>query len=163
MPYRLDYRLDAAEGWVTRSLELAAVGERWSRRLALSRSADGEWRAATDRSGDVELPEPAGTLDGLDDALDCDLGFSPLTNAMPVAREGLAHGPGAGDFVMAWVAVPALTVAASAQRYEHVRREPDGAVVRYVDRGLFDGFTAELEYDRDGLVRLYPELARRVN
>jgi hypothetical protein len=34
--------------------------------------------------------------------------------------------------------------------------------VRYVDRGLFDGFTAELELDRDGLVVHYPGLAERV-
>jgi len=50
----------------------------------------------------------------------------------------------------------------SAQRYEHVRRTAHGSVVRYVDRGLFDGFEAELELDADGLVVRYPELAMRV-
>jgi hypothetical protein len=34
-------------------------------------------------------------------------------------------------------------------------------VVRFVDRGQFDGFTAELELDRDGLVVRYPGLAER--
>jgi len=43
-----------------------------------------------------------------------------------------------------------------------VRRTAHGSVVRYVDRGLFDGFEAELELDADGLVVRYPELAMRV-
>jgi uncharacterized protein len=162
LPYRLDYSLDASDRWITAELELQAVGDGWSRRLMLRRSADGAWRAQVDAEGAARLPDPGGSLDGLGEALDCDIGFSPLTNAMPVAREDLARGPGAADFVMAWVAVPALTVEASPQRYEHVRLEADGAIVRYVDRGLFEGFTAELEYDRDGFVRVYPELARRV-
>jgi hypothetical protein len=35
-------------------------------------------------------------------------------------------------------------------------------VVRYVDVGAHAGFTSDLEVDGDGLVRLYPGLARRV-
>jgi hypothetical protein len=35
-------------------------------------------------------------------------------------------------------------------------------VVRYSDLGAHDGFSAELELDADGLVRVYPELARIV-
>jgi hypothetical protein len=102
----------------------------------------------------------AATLGG---ALDCDLGFSPLTNLMPVRRHGLHEHDGAADFVMAWVSVPDLEVFASAQRYEHVRREGSKAVVRFVDRGRFAGFTADLELDADGLVLTYPDLARRVS
>jgi hypothetical protein len=94
----------------------------------------------------------------IEGALDCDLGLSPLTNAMPVHRTGLLHRPGAEDFLMTWVSVPDLVVHASAQRYEHVRP----GVVRYVDRGQFEGFTAELAFDADGLVLDYPGLARRV-
>ena len=58
--------------------------------------------------------------------------------------------------------VPDLGLHPSRQRYEHVRRNAHKAVVRYVDLGLFRGFTSELELDRDGLVLLYPQLARRV-
>jgi hypothetical protein len=43
-----------------------------------------------------------------------------------------------------------------------VRRQEDGALVRFVDLGLFEGFTAELELDTDGFARVYPGLARRV-
>jgi hypothetical protein len=63
---------------------------------------------------------------------------------------------------MAWVSVPDLELLASPQRYEHVRTGGPGAIVRFLDRGLFDGFTAELPLDRDGLVIDYPGLARRI-
>jgi len=81
---------------------------------------------------------------------------------MPIARSGLADRPGAEDFLMAWISVPDLGVVASAQRYEHVRAGENGAFVRYVDRGLFLGFEAELALDPSGLVRLYPGLAEAV-
>jgi uncharacterized protein len=140
--YRLDYRLDATDGWRTRSLELA-IGDR---RVLLERDDGDRWRLEGD-------PRP-----DLDGAQDCDLAFSPLTNLMPIRRRGLADRPGAEDFLMAWMTVPELTVIASAQRYEHVRR----GLVRFVDRGLFEGFTAELELDEDGLARVYPGLAEQV-
>ena len=54
--------------------------------------------------------------------------------------------------------MPDLSLHASRQRYEHVRP----GVVRFTDLGLHEGFTAELELDADGLVLLYPELARRL-
>jgi hypothetical protein len=160
IPYRLDYALDAGDGWITRGLRVEARGDGWSRRLRLGRDADGSWKADGEADGEIELPEPGGSLAGLERALDCDLGYSPLTNLMPVRRERLDERPGARDFVMAWVRVPALSVHASAQRYEHVTADADGATVRFLDRGLFDGFVAE--YDLDGLVRTYPELARRL-
>jgi hypothetical protein len=58
---------------------------------------------------------------------------------------------------MACVDVPSLTVHESEQRYEHLAP----GIVRYVDRGRFEGFTAELELDPDGLVLRYPGLAER--
>ena len=63
---------------------------------------------------------------------------------------------------MAWISVPDLGVVASAQRYEHVRADAEGSVVRFLDRGLFPGFEAELHLDGSGLVRVYPGLAERV-
>jgi hypothetical protein len=43
-----------------------------------------------------------------------------------------------------------------------VRAGLKDAVVRYTDRGVHDGFTAELLLDREGLVVEYPGLARVV-
>ncbi|MDQ3991777.1 MAG: putative glycolipid-binding domain-containing protein [Actinomycetota bacterium] len=158
--YRLDYQLDASEDFVTRSLRAEAAGEDWSRRLDLTHDGDGVWRCDVEEEGVVELPPAGGDLDAVRGALDCDLAFSPLTNLMPVRRHGMLERRGEIDFLMAWVSVPDLGVHPSRQRYEHVRRDADGAVVRYVGR---DGsFVSELVFDTEGIVRLYPQLARRI-
>ncbi|MGD9694230.1 MAG: putative glycolipid-binding domain-containing protein [Thermoleophilia bacterium] len=159
LPYRLDYALDAAAGFVTRALDVTVTGDGWRRMLRLARDpSSGAWTIAARAEGDAPLPPPGGDAPALAGALDCDLGLSPLTNAMPVAREALARRAGGADLVMAWVSVPDLAVRASPQRYEHVAP----AVVRYVDRGEFEGFTVELRLDADGLVIDYPGLAERV-
>jgi hypothetical protein len=148
-PYRLDYRLETSAGWVTQALEVHAAGEGWTRSLRLTRDDDGRWSA-----GDAALPSPA----ALTGALDCDLGLSPLTNAMPVLRSALHRRAGAVGLTTAWVSVPDLRVHASRQRYEHLRTTPEGAVVRFSS----GDFTADLVVDPDGLVVDYPQLARRV-
>jgi hypothetical protein len=164
LPYRLDYRLDASgEGGVTRSLRITSVGEGWERRLRLERDPGGEWTAEVASQGELDLPAPGGAVHDLGEALDCDLGFSPLTNTMPVLRHRLHRQPGRADFVMAWISVPDLGVQVSGQRYEHLGINSDGATVKYAS--VEDGretFTADLEIDHDGLVRHYPGLARRV-
>ena len=164
VPYRLDYRLDATgEHFVTRSLRVEAIGEGWERRLRLERDDAGEWTAEVGAVGDADMPAPGGATDLLSEALDCDLGLSPLTNAMPVHRHSLDTGPGQVDFLMAWVSVPSLAVHASRQRYTHLSRGADGATVRFEE--LEDEkvtFTSDLEFDRDGLVQVYPKLCRRI-
>jgi uncharacterized protein len=159
LPYRLRYTLHTDEVFRTRLLDVRAEGDGWARTLHLTADGAGSWGCGTTAEGDAGLPPPGCDPAILAGALDCDLAFSPLTNFMPVRRTGLAERPGTADFLMAWVTVPSLQVLASAQRYEHVRAGPGGAVVRYVDRGLFPGFTAELELDPDGLVVVYPGLA----
>jgi hypothetical protein len=144
-------------------LRVAAVGEGWERRLWLERNPGGEWTAGFDSEGEFDLPAPGGDALDLSEALDCHLGFSPLTNTMPVLRHRLHRQPGQADFVMAWIAVPDLEVHVSDQRYEHLGVNSDGATVKYAS--VEDGretFTADLELDHDGLVRHYPGLARRV-
>jgi hypothetical protein len=160
LPYRLRYTLHTDDWFRTRLLDVRAEGDGWARTLRLTADGAGSWACATTAEGDTDLPPPGCDPAVLAGALDCDLAFSPLTNFMPVRRAGLAGRPGTADFLMAWVTVPSLEVLASAQRYEHVRAGPDGAVVRFVDRGLFPGFTAELELDSDGLIVVYPGLAR---
>jgi hypothetical protein len=137
-PYRAAYELEARGNWVTRRLrvEVAGVGS-----LELRHDGKGTWAGVPN----------AAELEG---ALDCDLAFSPLTNVMPVRRHRLHEQPGAADFTVAWVSLPDLAVHRSEQRYEHV--EPGRVRFRSGD------FTADLELDEDGLVVLYPGLARRV-
>ena len=164
VPYRLDYRLDATgERFVTRSLHVEAVGEGWERRLRLERDDGGEWTAEAGGAGDADMPAPGGATDLLSDALDCDLGLSPLTNAMPVHRHSLDTDPGQVDLLMAWVSVPGLAVHASRQRYTHVSHGADSATVRF--ENLEDEevtFRSDLVFACDGLIQLYPKLARRI-
>jgi uncharacterized protein len=157
-PFRVDYRL-AAPGFVTRELEVRARAEGWRRHLLLRHHGSGAWDAVVEEKGDVPGGPWDGSLPDLSEALDIDIENSPLTNTMPILRNGFQR-EGSGDLLMAFVTTPTLRVEASAQRYEHVRAIEDGSVVRYISR---DGdFTAELELDVDGLLRFYPRLARRV-
>jgi hypothetical protein len=139
-PYRVDYELLTAPGFVTERLIARARDAEGSRTVELLRASDGAWTA----NGEP-LPEVEG-------ALDCDLAFSPLTNFMPARRLGAEP----VDLVMAWVSVPDLGVRRSEQRYEPI----DDHRVRFVS--LDSDFVAELELDDDGLVTRYPRLAELV-
>jgi hypothetical protein len=162
VPYRLDYSLVAGDDFITHNLEVEARGDGWARRLLLVRDQSGDWRSESSQEGDAELPPAGGDVEAFRGARDCDLALSPLTNTMPIRRHALHVRPGAVDYLMAWVSVPDLGLHASRQRYEHVRRQAEGAVVRYVDLGAHRGFTSELVVDKDGVVFVYPDLARRV-
>lgn len=156
--YRLDYRLEAGPAWVTRLLEVRAVGEGWERSARLGRDDAGRWTYRHVEAGEADLPATGCDTDALEGALDCDLGLSPLTNAMPVLRHHLHRRAGAVESTMAWMSVPDLAVVASVQRYEHLRTTRAGAVVRFAS----GDFTADLLVDDDGFVVDYPDLAHRV-
>ncbi len=158
--YRLDYRLETGAAFITQLLTVVAAGEGWERQMRLVRHADGHWDCETTEEGDAPLPPSGGDVAAVRGALDCDLARSPLTNLMPVRRHRLHERPGEVDFLMAWVSVPDLGLHPSEQRYEHVGREGDYAVVRYV--GRHRDFVGDLVFDHDGIVEHYPGLARRV-
>jgi hypothetical protein len=158
-PFRVDYRLECAEAFVTRELEAVAIADGWRRELLLRHDGAGGWRAQVADDGDVPGGPWRGELPDLSAALDIDIENSPLTNTMPILRHGFAHG-GSGDFLMAYVRTPSLRIEASPQRYEHVRASDQRSVVRYLS--LDGDFTAELELDRDGVLVHYPQLARRL-
>jgi hypothetical protein len=143
--YRVDYRLEVPNDWITRRLEVDAAGAGWKRSVVLEHDGAGAWTCNGERHA------------ALDGALDCDLAFSPLTNVMPIRRHELHENQGSCDFLMAWVSVPDLEVHASPQRYVRVRDR----VVRFV--ALDGDFRADLELDEDGLIVRYPRLAERVS
>lgn len=159
-PYRLDYELTTAKGYVTTELRVRAVGEAWHRALDVRRAASGQWSCTVEVDGSFAGPAPGGDLGILDGALDCDLARSPLTNSMPVLRHSLHESGGPIDFLMAWVSVPDLVVHPSRQRYSFVRREGRERIVRY--ESLDGDFVAEIRFDERGLVLDYPGIARRV-
>ncbi len=157
--YRLDYKLETRSDFITSGLLVTARGGGWSRRLDLRRLRSGRWTARTSCHGNAEMPAPGADMTAFDEALDCDLALSPLTNSMPVLRHGLLDGGGPVDFLMAWVSVPDLSVHASRQRYTFLCKSGDISVVRYESESR--DFVAELPFDADGLVIDYPGIGRR--
>ncbi len=157
--YRLDYKVETRSDFITSGLLVTARGEGWSRRLDLRRLRSGRWTARTSSRGNAEMPAPGGDMTAFDEALDCDLALSPLTNSMPVIRRGLLEGGGPVDFLMAWVSVPDLSVHPSRQRYTFLRKSGDISVVRYESESR--DLVAELTFDANGLVIDYPGIGRR--
>jgi hypothetical protein len=163
LAYRLDYRLDASHGFVTTVMDVHVAGEGWRRSLCLDHDGHGSWKAKVTSEGAPSLPPATGSTDGLEEARDCDLGFSPMTNLLPVRRHELIERVGGVEIVTAWISVPELVLQPYRQRYDHLRATEHGAIVRFLDLGLSHGFRADLELDRDGIVEVYPQLARRVH
>ncbi len=167
VPCRMAYALWTGPGFVTRRLRVTTRGDGWRRVLDLRRRDDGTWTADARAGGHGPfvngrpLAAPgadADVLDALRGADDCDLGWCPLTNTMPVLRRRLlVPGPPA-DFTMAWVSVPDLAVRRSDQRYTFIRQVDDDTIVRYES----GSFSADVRFDPAGFVVDYPGLGRRL-
>lgn len=145
-PYWLEYEFETGDDFVTRALTVTVQRGEDARALEL-RNENERWTANGKR-----LPE-------MSEALDCDLGLCPLTNTMPILRYDLHTKPGRHEFLMAWVAVPELTVRPSRQIYTHLGTASEGARVRYES----GDFASDLLVDHDGLVVEYPQLATRLS
>ncbi|MFC9292874.1 putative glycolipid-binding domain-containing protein [Streptomyces sp. NPDC057011] len=143
-PYWVAYALETGDAYVTSRLHVTIETAASTRTLDLRNEA-GRWTVDGEHRPD------------LDGALDCDLGLCPLTNTMPVLRHGLHRQPGTEPhpFLMAWVAVPGLEVTANRQTYTHLARAEHGARIRYES----GDFSSDVEFDEEGLVLDYPELA----
>ena len=94
------------------------------------------------------------------EALDCDLGLSPVTNLMPILRHDLLSGGGPVELITACVSVPDLGVRPDGQRYSYLRGGPDHHVVRF--EATDGSFAADITVDREGLVVDYPGIGRRL-
>jgi uncharacterized protein len=147
-PYRARYQIDCDGAWAVRRARVELLEEP-ARALDLRADGHGRW---TDGATGAAL--------SLDGCVDVDVFPSPFTNTLPIRRlPDLAIGrPVALD--VAWVVLPELTVQVARQEYTLLARGVDGARWRF--RALGSDFAAELSVDRDGLVRDYPEIARRV-
>jgi uncharacterized protein len=146
----LDYELTTGANYATTKLVTRARGDGWSWWMYLKRSHKGIWRAPNQARGVVRLKAPGGDMSLLKGAMDCDLAWSPLTNAMPLLRHDQLRGGGSVDFLMAWVSVSDVHVYPSAQRYTFLRFDGGHSVVRY--ESISSGFTAEIVFDSEGFV-----------
>ena len=101
-PFRVDYRLEAPDDFVTQELELTATAEGWRRQLVLRHDGSGGWSAELEDDGEAPGGPWGGELPDLSEARDIDIQNSPLTNTMPILRHGFDR-EGSGDFLMAFV------------------------------------------------------------
>lgn len=132
MPWRIEYAIELDSAGRTRRLAIVADG------IDLVLEADGQGRWT--RKGEIVMDDP--------DALDCDLGFSPSTNTLPIRRLGLAIGE-TREIAVAWVLFPSFEVVLGRQSYERLAER----TWRYRSAG----FEADLTVDEDGLVDAYYE------
>lgn len=138
-PACLRYHLACDSAW--RSLKGSVRGWVGARPIDLSieRTADDHWTLNGERASHV------------DSCLDLDFGFTPATNLSQVRRLALSV-QGAADVPVAWLDVATGALEVLHQRYE--RR--DESSYRY-EAPRF-GYTAVLQVDPTGFVRLYPGL-----
>ncbi|WBB82439.1 putative glycolipid-binding domain-containing protein [Micromonospora sp. WMMD882] len=166
VPWTCRYTLSAAADWSTVRLEVEATGAGWSRGVRLERQPD-RWRIVANEQGDLDaalraVGRPPAGLPGTDDparladAVDVDLGGSPLFNTLPVRRLGLldAAADSRRRIQVAWVLVPSLLVVPAEQTYTALGAGRVGFAS--------DTFRTEIEVDADGYVTRYPGLADRV-
>ena len=138
-PARLDYRVECDRSWRSRSASVEGwIGAR-PIEIVIERADDGR-----------RLLNGA-AVQGLDDCIDVDFGFTPATNLLQLRRIALAVGD-AADAPVAWLDVPAGTLVRLEQRYHRLTDE------RYSYDAPRFAYHADLEVTPDGFVRNYPGL-----
>jgi hypothetical protein len=147
-PVLVHYVVALGTDWSTRVVEIAmrAGAASKPRQLKLTVSPDHHWQIERDPGPDPALPvDDAAALHGL---IDIDLGFSPVTNTLPIRRLDPAIGE-AVAVTAAWVRFPELTIEPLPQRYMRLAER------RYRYESAGGAFVAEIEVDDLGLVTTY--------
>jgi hypothetical protein len=149
--FTASYRLVVAENGTLQRLSVTSASAARERSITLNRTEDGYWLLDTGSGG--SRAEFAG-------AVDVDLQFSPLFNALPIRRLGLHRGPGTHQLPVVFVSVPTLEVELVYQQYRGVSAlDADGrAVVEFQQ----DDYLQEITVDSDGILLDYPGLAARL-
>ena len=142
---RLDHRWLLTPDWRVQSVEV----ERWN--------AEGHQQLRLARAGATGWEANGAARPDLDGAEEPDLSVTPFCNTFPIRRVPQTVGDSL-TLDTAFIDGETLSVTRSRQRYE---RQGPGRL-RFVDLGLFEGFTADLEVDGDGLVKTYEGLFERV-
>jgi hypothetical protein len=153
-PYRLVYELRTGDDYVTEELRVKAWSAGWDREIIVTREPEGRWTVDMAERGEGAPAWQEPEVAKLADALDCDLGFSPLFNSLPVLRHRMRTGGEPRDLVMTWISVPDLVVRRSDQRYTPL----GGGRVNFASAD----FSADIHFDEQGLVRLYEDFLERV-
>ncbi len=128
-------------------LRTATVSE--ERQCSLSRTEDGAWLVDHGQGSKRET---------FNDALDVDVQFAVLFNAIPIRRLGLHREEGEHALPVVRVNLPDLSVKAVTQTYKTVSVGDDVSVVRFKS----GGFEQNIKVDQNGLVVEYPLISKRI-
>ena len=145
-PFQLSYRILVDPAWRVREIEVSLQSGA-NRQIKLSADGAGNW---TDAVTGNSLPEFSGCLE-------IDISATPFTNTLPVRRNNLKIGESVNISVVYFL-IPEMIVRRSEQRYTALETD----FYRFEENGLFTGFSADLRFDKDGLVIDYPNLFRRI-
>ena len=153
------YSLTTDELGVMQRLSVRTTRAEGEQHVIITRSEEGIWLVDHGQS-------TARTSFG--GALDVDLAFSPLFNALPVRRLGLHRSTGCHELPVVFVTLPSLEVVRVSQTYRTVSLGEAGEQGELTVIGISsesgesgDSFEAEFTVDADGLVMDYPGLAHR--
>lgn len=147
--FSASFELSVGEGGQVKRVLLRTATVEEERQVSIARSEDGAW--LVDHGKGAERA----TFDG---ALDVDVQFSVLFNAIPIRRLGLHREPGEHDLPVVKVTLPDLTVSAVRQSYRTVSVGDTGSVVNFTS-GEFD---QDITVDATGIVVDYPTISRRI-
>ncbi len=148
--YSASYSLATDDAGVVQRLTVRTIRAQGEQYVNLTRSEEGIW--LVERVG-----QGAGTIrTKFSGALDVDLAFSPLFNALPVRRLGLHRTAAQHELQVVFVSLPDLVVGCGLQIYRTVV-VGETTVVRFAS----DSLEADLTVDTDGMVLQYPGLALR--
>jgi uncharacterized protein len=145
--YSASYTLTTDETGVVQRLTVRTTRAAGEQAVTMTRSEEGIW--LVDHGQGAVRTNFVG-------ALDVDLQFSPLFNALPVRRLNLHRLATKQELPMVFVSLPGLEVNRVAQTYRTISLG-DPAVISLSS----DSYETELTVDADGLVLEYPGLARR--
>jgi uncharacterized protein len=149
--FTASYRLFVDEDGVLARLSVTSATAERERNLTLNHTEDGYWLLDTGSGG---------SRAEFDGALDVDLQYSPLYNALPIRRLGLHREPIDHELPMVFVSLPTLEVRLASQRYRTVSTlDADRRAVVNFSSGTF---AADIVVDADGLVIDYPGVANRI-
>lgn len=142
-PFEIRYHTVCNWDWLTKRAEIQIMANDAPRRnMVITADQRRQW---------FLNGEP---LDHLAGCSDIDLGFSPVTNTLPIRRLKLEIGA-AAEVVAAWVKFPELVMEPLAQWYSRLGEW----TYRYESAS---GFSAMLEVDAFGLVTPYERLWERL-
>lgn len=144
-PYRINYRISCDKKWFVREVDLRISNSK-NERIKLNSDGYGNW---TDEKGN-KLPEFEGCFD-------IDISATPFTNTLPINRLSFDKGQRI-EISVIYFLIPKMTFQRSIQCYEYL----ENGLFRFEEKGIFNGFSADIHINSDGFILEYPRLFKQI-